>query len=202
MIKALIIKGIDDLFNRLISLDPNLKKKLIPLVGKIIKIEIKDLGFDIYIEATKDRLDISATHRETANLIIRGNSFSLAKLWCKQQLGHHDIPKDIEFSGDTELAQAVNELFTEIDIDWEEQLSKLTGDIMAHQAGNTVRNLFEFGKSTTETLQQNMSEYLQEEIQCFPTRCEINDFLETVDVTRDDIERTELRLARIEKTIN
>ena len=85
-----------------------------------------------------------------------------------------------------------------LDIDWEEQLSKLTGDIIAHQLGNAARHgrrAFRFG---LDTLEKDSGEYLQEELRLLPTRIETENFSDEVSRISMDVDRLAARLKRLQ----
>jgi ubiquinone biosynthesis protein UbiJ len=80
---------------------------------------------------------------------------------------------------------------------WEEQLSHITGDIIARQIGNVARLSGKFISDSRNTLEQDVSEYLQEEARLLPTHTEVNDFLEDVDQLRSDVDRLNARIERL-----
>jgi ubiquinone biosynthesis protein UbiJ len=80
----------------------------------------------------------------------------------------------------------------------EEELSRVIGDVAAHQVGNAARAFLEFGRRAAGTLAQNVAEYLQEEGRDVPARTEAEEFNVEVDRLRDDVERLEARLALLQ----
>jgi ubiquinone biosynthesis protein UbiJ len=103
----------------------------------------------------------------------------------------------VAISGDTELGHNFGKLLGGLDIDWEEQLSRLTGDLLAHRIGNLARGAARWGKDALEALRQDLPEYLQEEVRLLPGRYEVEEFLTEVDRLRDDLERLEQRVRRL-----
>jgi ubiquinone biosynthesis accessory factor UbiJ len=72
------------------------------------------------------------------------------------------------------------------------------GDVAARQVANFARGFLDWGRKAGGSLATNVAEYLQEEGRDLPTRTEAEEFLEGVDRLRDDAERLEARLARME----
>jgi ubiquinone biosynthesis protein UbiJ len=101
---------------------------------------------------------------------------------------------DVEISGDTQLAQHFSHFMNTLEIDWEEQLSKLTGDVVAHEVGNLLRGFSEWGQDQLTTSRLNLQEYLTEELRLLPSRCEVEEFLADVDTLRDDLDRLDARI--------
>lgn len=104
----------------------------------------------------------------------------------------------VHIEGDAEVAQTFSELLQQSRPDLEEELSRLVGDIAAHQIGNVARSVLSFGRRATDTFAQNVAEYLQEEGRDLPTRVEADEFIADVDKLRDDTERLAARLALLE----
>jgi ubiquinone biosynthesis protein UbiJ len=103
----------------------------------------------------------------------------------------------VEIQGDSELGHRFGNLLGKLEIDWEEQLSKLTGDLLAHQTGNLVRGAGAWARAARASLAQDLPEYLQEELGLLPSRIEVGEFLAEVDRLRDDAERLEQRIQRL-----
>jgi ubiquinone biosynthesis protein UbiJ len=105
----------------------------------------------------------------------------------------------VRIDGDNQSAQRFSKALASLDIDWEEQLSHVTGDIAAHEIGRGVRAALHEGRRVASTGRENLSEYLTEEARLLPHRLEIEDFLAEIDTLRDDSERLAARIALLEK---
>ena len=103
----------------------------------------------------------------------------------------------VKIDGDTETGQAFQDLLADVDWDWEEQLSRVTGDVIAHQTGKLAKQAKQLLSDSRDTLAQDCSEYLQEEAQWLPTQIEVDYFLADVDRLRDDVARLEARVKRL-----
>ena len=64
-----------------------------------------------------------------------------------------------------------------------------------------MRNISQWGRDASSTLQQNVSEYLQEESRAVPSRYEAEEFRGQVDALRDDVARFEARLKQFESDL-
>jgi ubiquinone biosynthesis protein UbiJ len=104
----------------------------------------------------------------------------------------------VHIEGDAEVAQAFSELLKHARPDLEEELSRVVGDVAAHQIGNIARSALAFGRRASDTFARNVAEYLQEEGRDLPTRIEADEFIAGVDAIRDDVDRLEARLVLLE----
>ena len=87
----------------------------------------------------------------------------------------------VHIEGDAEVAQAFSELLKQARPDLEEELSRVIGDVAAHQVGNVARAALGFGQRAADTFTQNVAEFLQEESRDVPTRTEADEFIAAVD---------------------
>ena len=107
---------------------------------------------------------------------------------------------DVTITGDVETGQAFKAILDDMDIDWEEQLARLTGDVIAHQAGNMARRTRRVLRHGKAALEQDLGEYLREELRVLPARIEVENFSADVDRIRADTDRLAARIRRLQKT--
>lgn len=103
----------------------------------------------------------------------------------------------ITLEGDTELATALAKVLRNIQWEYEEDLSRLIGDIPAHQLGEFGRKTVSEAKRQTLNVAQMFSEYWQEEQPLIAKKRHVEHFLKEVDALREDVERFEKRLEKL-----
>lgn len=185
--------------NQVLLLDPETIERLKGLQGKVIAIELKGLNACFYLIPQQEGLNVFGHFEGEPDTILRGTPVAMAKMGLAEEAGDVLFEGDVEISGDVELGQQFRDILDGLDIDWEEHLSHVTGDIVAHKVGNLVRGAMRWGKQTTDTLGQDAAEYLQEESRDLPNRGEVENYLKGVDTLRSDVDRMEVRVSRIEK---
>ncbi len=179
--------------------DPQALRRCIALEGKIIGLDINGLGLSLYFLPGSDGIQVSSHYEGDVDARLTGSPIGFARL----ALGSREdalFKGAVELKGDTEIGQQFQDLLADTDWDWEEQLSYITGDIIARQIGNVARLSGKFITDSRNTLQQDVSEYLQEEARLLPTRGEVNDFLADVDQLRSDTDRLNARIERLLQT--
>lgn len=194
MIKTFISGTLEKLSNRLLNLDPQTIERLKPFAGKIILIEITDWQLKIYLLITMHGLQFLNHYEGSADTILKGSALSLLRAGKSKETQLQDVIID----GDIELGKKFREIFRSIDIDWEEQLAKVTGDVIAHQVGAATRAFISWTTQSARSLQQDFTEYLQEESRILPTRYEVEEFIDGVTEVRNAVERLEKRINLIE----
>lgn len=105
---------------------------------------------------------------------------------------------EIDMTGDIEFAKALGFLFRNLKWDAEEDLSKFTGDVLAHRIANTAAAFFSWQKEAALRMFGNLAEYWTEEERLLARKDDISRHLHAVDDIRDDAERLEKRIMKLE----
>jgi ubiquinone biosynthesis protein UbiJ len=144
------------------------------------------------------RIEISPRHDgAAADASIAGTPISLLAL-AGAQAEQGLRSGSVRIEGDAEVAQGFRRLLEQTQPEFEEELSRVIGDVAAHRVAGLARGLLQWGQRTTGSLATNVAEYLQEEGRDLPTRLEVEEFVGGVDGLRDDAARLEARLAKLE----
>ncbi|MDP2247925.1 MAG: hypothetical protein Q8J65_07305, partial [Nitrosomonadales bacterium] len=99
--------------------------------------------------------------------------------------------------GDTELAATLAKVLRGMSWEYEEDLSRVIGDIPAHQIAEFGRKAASEIKSQSINLAQMLSEYWQEEQPMIAKKRHVDAFNREVDTLREDTERLEKRIAKL-----
>ena len=196
-IPAALLAAAETALNRYIALDPEGARGFEPIYGRIVAIEIAGLGARVTLIPGPDRIQIFGTYDAPPDCLIRGNPLALARMGMAERKESQLASGEIHIEGDSTVAQRLSEAMAGLDVDWEEQLSRLVGDPIAHSVGEGLRAVGDWGQRTGESSRTNLKEYLQEEARLVPSRYEVLDFLTRVDTLRDDVERMEARIERL-----
>lgn len=189
------------IINAALKLDPESMKNLADFDGKIIQIKIQGLGLDFFLQPSPQGVIIMNHYAGAADAILAGRPLKFAEM----ALGDERkvlFSGDVTISGDVELGQNFKRWMDRLDIDWEEQLSKITGDIVAHKTGNLLRGATAWGLQALNTISQNTADYLKEEGEQLPLAEDVDIFVQQVDDLRDSVDRIEARLAQLKATLS
>ena len=190
--KSIIIK-----INSQIATRTSAKKKSTQLEGKKLSIHIKSTSRFFNVIMNSNELN-PHTVKENYDVQISGSLISFAKLLRNNS---SDALRDgtISINGDVAVAQKFQKLFAMIKPDIEEELSHFVGDIMANNIVKVSKKTGDWLHNTTDILQENIKEYLQEEIKLMPSKYEFNIFSKEVSKIRDDIERLEKKINEFQR---
>lgn len=196
-----IAAAMEAAINQVLKLDPESLARLQALRGKVVAIELRGLNVCFYLIPTDSGLNVFGHFAGEPDTVLSGYPLSMARMSLAEHASDSLLSGDVEIRGDVDLGQKVRDILDGLDIDWEEHLSHLTGDMVAHKVGNMVRGALQWGRKAMDTLGRDAVEYLQEESRELPVRSEVNEFIEQVDTLRCDIDRLEARVARLQKQI-
>ncbi len=190
-----MIRPLEILINQTLSLDPKASQFLKKLQGKKIEINI-NLSYsskNFFIQFSP--LGIKCLHLtfSSSDAIIRGPLHAYLH-FARTRDPRGAAECGLSFTGDPETLETLQSLCSNLNIDWEEYLSQWTGDIFAHQIGTILRSAKRSQQVLLDNTQHSIAEYLTEEIKVLPTRGEVEEFLNNVDVLRANTERLLLRM--------
>lgn len=192
-----LLAGLERTLNQVLRMDPDSDRRLAPLAGKLIEMHVRGLELRFIMAPGPTGLHLQADSDRLPDTTISGTPLGLARNWLSKDARQELFEGDVEISGDTETGRQLKQLLDELDIDWEEQFSRLVGDVLAHQAGNFVRGFNRWSSESADSLNRDVSEWLHEESRLLPARPEVEQFLASVDILRADTDRLEQRISRL-----
>lgn len=187
---AVIAVSLEAALNPILRLDPEILPRLAALDGNVIAIEPEGLALTFYLLPNAKGIRVMDRYEGTPTVHIRGTPLALAQQWRNPRL----IDDEIVIEGDALVGREFQVALARLEIDWEEQLSRLIGDVAARQMGRFWRSFRNWRQHTGDTLLRNGAEYLQQERQALPPRYAVAHFLSAVDTLRDDADRLTARI--------
>lgn len=187
----------ESVLNRNIAASGEARRLCKQLEGKVLALHFTGLPLDLFLRSEGDRMSVATASAQPSAATLSGSPLAFMRL-------AGSAPEaairggSVQIQGDAEVAQTFSELLKHARPDLEEELSRVIGDVAAHQVGNAARAALGFGRRAVDTLTQNIAEFLQEEGRDVPSRTEADEFVAAVDQLRDDVARLEARIARLE----
>ena len=183
--------------NNYLALDPEAPEKLTAFDGRVISIDITGPNRTVYLLINDNRISAVNTCDKEPDATIIGSPAALFKLGVHRDTAPLFFAGEVEIRGDTRLGRQFKSLLADMEIDWEEHLSRLVGDIAAHHLAGMVNDLKKWSKSAADNLADDVGEYLQEESRDVVSGAEMGMFNQQVDKLRDDTERLKARIDRL-----
>lgn len=190
-----LMRPIVGMINRQIRAKTPARELVQQLDGQVVAIRVRDSSLAMYFQVGPEALELIEAMDEP-DVIITGSLLTLGGL----ATGGGGGIGAIDMSGNIETAQGFQQLMAYGKPDIEEELSGIVGDVAARGISDVARNVLRWGRDAHATIEQNITEYLQEESRALPSRYEVDRFRDRVNVLRDDVDRLDARLARLERS--
>jgi ubiquinone biosynthesis protein UbiJ len=189
---------VESAINELFRMDPDALKLAEPLRDKPIGVFVTGIDMTLQIMVTDQGVRVvpGSPDSET-DITLRGSPVDF--LSAAARGGGKGAIRDgsVEIEGDADTAAALDTLFKNLTIDWEEWISKWFGDGIARQMGNSGRTVTRWVAEAGRSAAWMVGEYLREEKKLTPDQRRIDRFLVGVDQLRNDVDRLEHRLTRL-----
>lgn len=184
--------------NAYLKLDAETPSRLRKLNHRVITVELLPLHLLFHCEFDETRINI-LSHCDHADAKITGTPLQMLGVMINKQGRQQAFSDDLTITGDAEVANEMIKLFDDMQIDWEEHLAKITGDVPAHFAGRLFQSANKFLRQAKESLTQNINEYVHEEKEWLPSRLQLEDLFADIDLIRMDVDRAEVRVNQLHK---
>ena len=210
--ESLASKLLDQAINSYLSLDPEMVEKIAAFKGRVIAIELLAPRATFYLlpqsvphkpdeENTSDKvvMKVATQIDGKADTTLRGTPLALFKMGLASDVAPMMLRGEVEIDGDIRLGKDFKKVIASMDIDWEEHLSNLMGDMAASQAMSLARKISNWSRQSKDSLVTDLSEYLQEESRDVVSGAELEMFYNGVDRLRDDVDRLCARFEALKK---
>jgi ubiquinone biosynthesis accessory factor UbiJ len=182
--------------NRLLRASGWALERLRPHAGKTARLVCPPFALSVTVLESGEFAAASAeaqpdvTIRATAPLLLR-----LAA-------GDEAARSDVTVSGDVQFAATIDLLRRTLGWDYEDDLSRIFGDVVAHRAVSAGRELDRWARAALHNLGLAMAEYWTHERPLIASSQSLQEFNEEIDQLRDDAERLEKRMELLERRMN
>ena len=166
-------------------------ERLKPYAGKAARFECAPFSFMLSV---LDSGEVAAAAAAiTPDTTIRLTPGLMLRVLTRDET----VWNEIEVHGDTDFASVINHIFRNLRWDFEEDLSRVFGDITARRMVQTGRMLEEWRAQSFDNLARSFTEYWTEERPLIARARQVAQFNRDVDQLRDDVARFDKRLEQL-----
>lgn len=198
----LVAASIELAINTLISLDIDVTDKLERLANRRLVVELTDIKQTLVL-AFSHRIDVlvitDPVELSVNDCAIKTQLSTLPYLRDASQLTQMIKSEKLEVSGDLSVAQLFSDMMQSLNIDWEELLALRTSDVVANQVFCAAKQVAEHVKTAHVKLSRIVASGLTDEKQLAAHKLAVLHYSDQVSGLRDDVERLEARLTRLER---
>lgn len=179
--------------NHLLAPEGWARAKLAAHAGKVARFDAGVLA--VAWQVTTDGLLKIAAPEATAHVVIR---VKLADLPLIMQNRERAVSY-VRIEGDADFANVISQVGQSLKWEAEEDLGRLVGDIAAHRLVSSARSALAGARASHRALEENIAEYFLEENPMLMRPKPVAEFGREVGKLRDDIERLEKRLRKLDR---
>jgi ubiquinone biosynthesis protein UbiJ len=186
------MKPVTAALNHVLASAPLAKERLARFAGKTAAFHVGPLDFAWTVQTTGEVT--SAVTNATRDLDVTLSPFLVPRIAA----GDAQAMREVRMEGDAEFAHEISFLASNLTWDMEEDLSKITGDIAAHRIVGSAKAGAAWAKDSAQRLAAGAAEYWTEESPLIASRVKVDEYVKGVAEIRDDVERLEKRIERLE----
>ncbi|GGF69441.1 ubiquinone biosynthesis accessory factor UbiJ [Alteromonas lipolytica] len=199
----LLTASVETALNKVLALDPDALNKLSTLQGKRLVVELTDVK-QRFALAFSSKIDVLALPEPVTAItpeecVIKTRLSVLPQLRDTSQLTQLIKSGELEVVGELAIAQGFSGLLQSLNIDLEEQLALKTNDVIAHEVFSLAARAQAQLKTLSIKAGAILGSTLTDEKQLAAHKLAVLHFSDQVSSLRDDVERFETRLARLER---
>lgn len=171
--------------------DAGAEQRLAAVRGKSFRLTAKGLPEPITIVFLADRVSFMGPLYEVVDCEVTAALTDLPELSDASNVTHMLQSGRVSIVGDPVLAQQAANVFTKLDVDWEELLASYLGDVPGYWASQAIQKLQGL-KPSTQAWQTRANEFLTQEYNVAASPL-------SMALLSDDVKALERRLAQLEQ---
>jgi ubiquinone biosynthesis protein UbiJ len=198
LLKPLLSAAISHALQHYLSLDANAPHLLAPLAGKVIAITVTPFAQTLYFCPSASDIQCLDTYPYPPDTHLTGSLVAFGMMSLSAKPMRSVFAGQVRIEGDIHTGRNFQALFAQLNLNVEQLIARYTGEQLAQPLAQGLRASYTWQQETLNTLQLNISEFLQDESRDLPATAEAELFFQHVDETRLDFDRLTQRLQRLE----
>ncbi len=187
--------------NRVLALDAESARRLKKLDGRILRLDIEGLAISLFFTAESGNVRIGLEAGGEPDTVISGTPFALFAMAAPGDAANWGLPGSrVQISGDANLARDMEQVFSQLDPDWETPLAGLFGDVLGFQLAAGLKQGMEAVRDAAQGTAEMAGAYLRDEAASLVRPFEIRSFGDDVEKLAEAIGQLEERLKKMKET--
>jgi ubiquinone biosynthesis protein UbiJ len=201
-INVAALAALEAAINNALQLDPALQKDLAELEGMVLKIQCTIPAITVYVLPEKNHVHLVSHYEMQEDSSISGPASEYIKLISAKDKASALINGELKISGNSNAFVLLQQALLKMDIDIEQKVADLIGDIPAHQIGRAVRGTIKWARYSADSLLRNFEDFIHEEARIAPSQPEVEDFYQDISQLNLATDRLEARVKRLKRQIS
>lgn len=191
------LAGLEFLIQKALELDPATAQRLKTLEGKVLLIHCKSPELKVFCLPGEQGMQLKSWHDESQlSGALRGPMSEFIKLLQSDDKAAALINGGLTVEGNSNDFIALQSILTQLDVDWEQPIAKVLGDVGGHQLGRLIRGGLAARKRLHEFGEVELERFLHQRAGVLPSQAELEQFYSDVANLRQRVERLQARIDR------
>ncbi|WP_295803486.1 SCP2 sterol-binding domain-containing protein [uncultured Microbulbifer sp.] len=186
--------------NSALRYDPGTRARLDKLAGKVLAVALSAPKMNLFLVIEDERIEVHSRWGGEVTTELQGSAIAFLQLLKNRDATPAKL--GVTVRGSSAFLAELQSILRDLDIDWEEPLSKLVGDSPAHQIGLGVRAAAGWLKDALGKAPGAAAEAVSEEWQVTPPQAQFEAFAEDVSELVQGVDRLEARIAHLRQRLN
>ncbi len=192
-----LLLPVEKALNGLLDQDPHARGALARFRGKQLAVQTPRAGFHLRFEEQYVRLSPWRPEAlpQPVDVTIKGPASELLALLTDPK--RPMAGRGIRMEGDAELLLELQGALRSLDIQWQDLLQPILGDVISNSLGDAVAGARDWTRQAGGNIRRNLANYLQYEAGVMPSPEELAAFADRVDALRLRIDRLQARIENL-----
>lgn len=196
------LAALERAINAALGMDAATREQVGALAGKVFCIDCSVPAVRAYIAPGAERVQLFAHYEGAVSCTVSGAGSDFVALLGAADKASALVNGNLRISGDSAPLLALEKALGALDLDWEQRLSLVVGDVAAHQLGRAARGSARWGRRAHDSLLRHVEEFVHEEARFAPPRLEVEDFFADLRATAQRTERLEAGVRRLARRVD
>ncbi len=196
--RLFFLNALEKLVNSVLRIASETDQLLAPLAEKTVKLHINPPEFDLVMYFSEQGIQILENYQGDIDVELSGSPVAFGLMSLSGKPTRALFSGKVSMQGDSQVGHHFQQLFESLDIDWQQQLSRIIGTHPAKRIMDFIGQSSQWFSETNDAMQEDVSEYLQEESRLLPAQPEADMFFDNIDQLRADVDRLEAKVKRLQ----
>lgn len=196
------LAALERAINAALGMDAATREQVSTLAGQVFCIDCSAPAVRAYVAPEAGSVRLYSHYEGVVCCTVSGAGSDFVALAGATDKASALVNGNLRISGDSAPLLALEKALGKLDLDWEQRLALVLGDVAAHQFGRAARGSARWGRRAHDSLLRHVEEFIHEEARLAPPRLEVEDFFADLRATAQRSERLQAGIRRLGRRID
>jgi ubiquinone biosynthesis protein UbiJ len=194
---SLILAAIEDSVLKLLEMDAGTQNRISGLPDSTLKVNLKGFDFSFFVTVMQGKVSLNSYSEESCTCILACYPTDLISLFSRSEDGVPILNPKATVEGNQQILVELYEIFSQAEPDYEAEISRLLGPVIAHETGRAFRTGARWLDETKDSVLTNLKLFLREEVTLIPHPVELENFYAEVSELEQRVARLSLSVEQL-----